>query len=267
MLENDENDENNENNTININIDKSEKEKNKNDDENKQLLSEHNIYNQNEYYEDLKQNNNNPTNNNNDIKEYNLKYSFDFDLSRYKSTKIFGIPFYHIGKIYVFGFFNKNSETIFCIDKTWYFHLLIYFIELILLFAGNYYVFNHLEMWKRIIYNILILTFFISYSLLILINPGIVTKSQKGCENNNVVVCKRCNICYLPEDKISHCIFCDICVKNLDHHCDVVRRCITEKNYNYFLSMIVNFVLLYAFAFVNITYYCIDYYKKITNKK
>ena len=72
---------------------------------------------------------------------------------------------------------------------------------------------------------------------------------------------------FLPEDKISHCKFCDICVKDVDHHCDVVRRCITTKNFNYFISMIVNFVLLYAFALVNIIYYCIDYYRKLRKKK
>ena len=260
-----------ENDTIKINIDNTEKENNKNDNENKHLLSDENIYKQNEYYKDLKSTNNNNTNNNNNNKltdhSHNHNHSFDLNLSRYKSKKIFGIAFYHIGKVYVFGF--KNEEPMFCIDEKWYFHLLIYLIEIVLLFAGNYYVFNYLELWKRIIYNILIFTFFISYSLLILINPGIVLKCKKECDkcDINARFCEKCNICYLPEDKISHCKFCDICVKDVDHHCDVVRRCITTKNFNYFISMIVNFVLLYAFALVNIIYYFIDSYRKLRKKK
>ena len=169
--------ENIENDSIKLNINNleaEEKNKNNNENENKHLLSNPDRYRQNEYYKDLYKNNNN----NNTFEQKDSSYHLD--LSRYKSTKVFGITFYHVGNIYVFGFYKDSLDPLFCIDNMWYFHLIIYFIIIVLAFVGNIYLFGKLELWRQIIYNILLFSFFIAYSILILLNPGIIIKSQKG---------------------------------------------------------------------------------------
>ena len=250
--------ENIENDSIKLNINNleaEEKNKNNNENENKHLLSNPDRYRQNEYYKDLYKNNNN----NNTFEQKDSSYHLD--LSRYKSTKVFGITFYHVGNIYVFGFYKDSLDPLFCIDNMWYFHLIIYFIIIVLAFVGNIYLFGKLELWRQIIYNILLFSFFIAYSILILLNPGIIIKSQKGYKQ--IGYCKKCNIYFLPEENTYHCLLCDVCVREIDHHCSVVRKCITKKNFIYFIAMIVNFVLLYVYVITNLILYLVDYHKKI----
>ena len=224
----------------------------KNKIENKELLSLKNINSKNNNY-----------NNNRGILEFN-DIPLGLNLSRYKSIKKFGITFYHIGNIYAFGFINENSEPLFCIDNSWYFQSFIYLVQIILVIIGNI-LFRKLELWKQIIYNLLLFIFFLIYTALITLNPGIVIQNQKGYKHTGH--CRICNIYFLPEENVCHCYDCNICVKRFDHHCSVVRKCITKKNFILFISMIVMFVLLYVYSLVNVIYYFIDYYKKIKKNK
>ena len=223
----------------------------KNKIENKELLSLKNINSKNNNY-----------NNNRGILEFN-DIPLGLNLSRYKSIKKFGITFYHIGNIYAFGFINENSEPSFCIDNSWYFQSFIYLVQIILVIIGNI-LFRKLELWKQIIYNLLLFIFFLIYTALITLNPGIVIQNKKGYKHTGH--CRICNIYFLPEENVCHCYDCNICVKRFDHHCSVVRKCITKKNFILFISMIVMFVLLYVYSLVNIIYYFVDYYKKIKKK-
>lgn len=241
----------------NINPDNIKELSNGINNEEKQFLNFKKINSNNEYFEDY-----NTYINNNSIDQND--FSPKLNLSRYKTTKFFGITFYHIGNLYVFGFINNSSEPLFCIDNMWYAHFIIFFIEIILAFTGNYYLFRKLALWKQTIYNILLLSFCIIYNALIFLNPGIVITSQKGYTHTGY--CKICNIYFLPENYVSHCFSCNVCVKRLDHHCSVVRKCITKKNFILFIAMIVNFVLLYVYSLVNIVYYVIDFYNKKKKK-
>ena len=229
---------------------------NRNDNENENLLINQDRSQQNDYFKDLIRNNNNTTDQKDSF--------FQLDLSKYKSTKVFGITFYKIGNLYVFGFIKNSSEPLFCIDNMWYFNLIIYIIIVVLAFTGNYYLFRKLELWKQIIYNILLVLFSILFSILILLNPGINIKSKKGY--NHIAYCKLCNIYFRPEDKIYHCFECNVCVKQLDHHCSFLRKCITKKNFIYFFLMLANFIILYLFSILYLILYLIDYYKKIKKK-
>ena len=237
----------------NLDSDDLEKQNSKINDENQRLfIKERQI--QNEYFNDLCQNSNN-----NNMMEQN--HNCELDLSRYKSTKKFGITFYRIGNVYVFGFIKKDADPLFCIDSKWYFHSILYIITIIIIIVGNRYLFSKVELWKQIIYNLLIFALFLSYTVLIILNPGYVIRSKKGYKH--IGYCRKCNIFFLPEENVYHCFDCNICVKQLDHHCSVVRKCITKKNCIYFVSVIVFFVLLYVYSLVNIIIYFIDYYKKI----
>ena len=202
----------------------------------------------------------------NNIKN-NTIISYSFDHSKYKITKLFGINFYHIGNLYVFGFLNKDSEPLFCIDNGWYFQMIIYLIELLICYFGNKYLFSKLDEWKFICFNILLLIFFLTYTALITINPGIIIKNEKPDDNKKFILCRRCNIYTVREKNTMHCYDCDVCVKKLDHHCTVVRRCITNRNFWLFVGMIVMFILIYIFALVNIIFFAIKGIKKYKKNK
>ena len=161
------------------------------------------------------------SNNKNIIEENDSK----FNLLIYKSKKLFGVTFYQIGNLYVFGFINNSSDPLFCLDKKYHYQLIVLFLEIFLAFVGNYYLFRKLELWRQVIYNLLLILFAIIYGSLILLNPGIIIKNQKGYMHTGL--CKRCNIYFSPENNVYHCYDCDICVKKLDHHCGVIRKCIT----------------------------------------
>ena len=195
--------------------------------------------------------------NNKNINTLKEKEQFS-NLLRYKKTKLFGINFYHIGNTYAFGFINGFSEPLFCIDNMWYLHLIIYIIELIIYIVGNRYLYQKIEHWKEFIFNILLTTFFIFYSLLIFLNPGIIIRYKNS--NNYNVYCGKCNIYYNQEENIDHCSECDICVKKIDHHCHIIRKCITKKNIIIFILMVSNFILLYLFSLFNFIIYIIHYF-------
>jgi len=200
--------------------------------------------------------------NNNSIEESNNL--FNIDLSRYKSKIIFGIKFYYIGNIYAFGFINNSLGPLFCIDNMWYLHFIIYIIELIVYITGNKYLYNKIEHWKQLTFNILLFILFIFYNLLILINPGIVIRHQKGYKHTSY--CSVCNIYFTPEENITHCNECGVCVKRVDHHCHVVRKCITRRNMAFFIIMIISFMFVYLFSLYNIIVFLIKYYKGIKKK-
>ena len=202
--------------------------------------------------------NNEMNNDKNDKEEKDLNPYY----LKYKPTKFLCIKFYHIGNTYVFGFINNFSEPLFCIDNLWYLHLIIYFIEFIVYFLGNKFFYSNIEHWKQIIFNILLMFFFILYSLLILLNQGIIIKNQKRLKPT--CYCNKCNIYYFQEEKVIHCSCCNICVRNVDHHCHVIRKCITKKNIIIFYLMVGNFMILYLFTLINFIIYIIIYF---TDKK
>ena len=199
----------------------------------------------------------------------NIKKEIDYssDLLRYKSTKILGMNFYHIGNTYVFGFINKFSEPLFCIDKLWHFHFIIYLIELTIYYVGNYYFYRKIAHWKQTTFNILLITFFIIYTLLVLINPGIIIRNKKGYKLNGY--CNICNIYYHQDEKekVTHCFECDICVKKVDHHCHVVRKCITKRNLILFILMVTNFIVIYIFTLINLIIFTIHYFSEKRKNK
>ena len=206
--------------------------------------------------------NNNLNNINNDK---NISYSFEH--SKYKTSKLFGINIYHVGNLYVFGFLNKNSEPLFCIDNGWYFQLIIYIVELLIFYFGNKYFFSKLETWKYMCFNILLFLFFLIYTALITINPGIVIKNEKREGNEGIFFCRRCKIYTVMMRNTQHCYDCDVCVRKLDHHCTVVRRCITNRNFWLFVGMIAAFILIYVFSLVNIIIYAVGSFRKFKKNK
>ena len=222
--------------------------------ENKEFLPFKKEKSKNDYFNNL-----NEINNNKDAIYLN-DYSINSDLSKFKSKKLFGITFYYIGNLYAFNIFNNNSEPSFCVDNLIYYNIIIYFIDFVLAILGNYYVYGKVKKFKQIIFNVLLIIIFIVYNILIILNPGIVIYSKKVDQHS--LYCSICNIYYSPEDNIKHCSECNVCVKDIDHHCPALRKCVTKKNFVFFILLVISIATFYAFGLANLIFLIKEYNKK-----
>ena len=91
---------------------------------NKELLPFKNMNSKNDYFNKLSEINYNKDG------IYINNYSNNSDLSKFKSTKLFGITFYYIGNLYAFNIFNNYSEPSFSVDKSIPYNLILHFFEL-----------------------------------------------------------------------------------------------------------------------------------------
>ena len=98
----------------------------------------------------------------------------------------------------------------------------------------------------------------ITYSLLMLLNPGIPTnKSNFDLEElkKNYNQCSICNcIFYKNNDYITfHCNECNICVENFDHHCSFASKCIGKRNkfiFKLWLFSIPSYIIIIFFYII-----------------
>ena len=95
--------------------------------------------------------------------------------------------------------------------------------------------------------------FFIIYIILLIIDPGV--KRSRSLEElqsllkNKVDLTKYCYKCYVLKTKTSkHCIICNCCYDNFDHHCYWINKCVAKNN----------FVLFIIFLFVTSLYLIIS---------
>ena len=84
---------------------------------------------------------------------------------------------------------------------------------------------------------------YISFLAIQLLNPGIATlaKNPDDIEENpgeNIENRQEyCNKCKTSDGQ--HCYQCDLCFKDLDHHCGVIGRCVAKNNLKYFYIFMV----------------------------
>ena len=124
----------------------------------------------------------------------------------------------------------------------------------------------------KILFHIIYYTYIISILIVFLINPGIPQK--KDCINNNMrdknrkyIKCRKCNI-IVPEDlKINHCVYCEVCVLNHDHHCIWTGKCIGKNNIYFFFIFIISLFLFILISFLNIFIYLIQKFKRDKDDK
>ena len=71
-----------------------------------------------------------------------------------------------------------------------------------------------------------------------MINPGIPKRnyyyktfeSQYKGNMEELKRCDKCNITIPTQLKVGHCIYCNICIKNYDHHCLWIGKCVGRYN-------------------------------------
>jgi ankyrin repeat protein len=78
----------------------------------------------------------------------------------------------------------------------------------------------------------------------------------------NENICVKCRI--IINDKIQHCLICDRCVENWDHHCYWLNTCINDKNYTKFHAFVVFTIL---FLFFNLLFYITCLYLLLSSKE
>jgi hypothetical protein len=150
------------------------------------------------------------------------------------------------GKIFKYGYIGnlfviKYGKKIFVIGMNYYLNLLIFIIYFFLYFFINYYIFSVNYSAFNVSNFVLLIALIWSHVMLTISDPGI-NKSK-----NNLVKCS-CDKCYINKKKnFIHCSFCDVCIRNLDHHCDFIGKCIGHRNYDIFVWFII-FMLLYILS-------------------
>ena len=107
--------------------------------------------------------------------------------------------------------------------------------------------------------NLLVFLFFfivnfilsIDYFYLICSNPGFIKETDKEKDFDNLLFKKKNdfkNFCYkcsvFKTGNLKHCIICDKCCYEFDHHCFWVNNCIGKNNY-------ISFILLLYFCLID----------------
>ena len=102
--------------------------------------------------------------------------------------------------------------------------------------------------------------YFCSFLATALINPGIAERKyyqgnykNKILEKNKWLYCTKCNIIFPKELRITHCTECNICIKNIDHHCPWTGKCIAKKNIKYFYTFVLSLFIYFFNIFVTFT--------------
>ena len=107
---------------------------------------------------------------------------------------------------------------------------------------------------------------FLNHMYLFLINPGI---PSADCFSKNAIktipkedrkyfqVCEICNIIVDNIDDVRHCTECNICIKQLDHHCYWTGKCIAKNNYFTFQIFTFTTLLYYAWYAIVFIVWCL----------
>ena len=102
-----------------------------------------------------------------------------------------------------------------------------------------------------------LILFLVFYFLLLIIDPGV--KRCRSLEElqsllkNKVDLTKYCYKCFVLRTKTSkHCIICNCCYDNFDHHCYWINKCVAKNNFALFIIFlfITTFYLLISFILI-----------------
>lgn len=135
-----------------------------------------------------------------------------------------------------------------------------FFCSMILFFSTLpivFYKYEDNEYINSIFYVFLIflLLFFIFYIILLIIDPGVKRRRSldelQNLLKNKVDLTKYCYKCFVLKTKTSkHCIICNCCYDNFDHHCYWINKCVAKNNFVLFIVFlfIASFYLLDSFV-------------------
>ena len=145
-----------------------------------------------------------------------------------------------------------NNSLFIVVGPHWVFNLCIIPLISMILLGYIVYVVPQMQLYPSIGGALIMFTCLFSYSITALKDPGIVLRdhlsdSTESAPSNSTI----CSRCLIVQDKtIEHCEDCNLCMKNLDHHCIFTGKCIAQNNlicFYLFLSSIFGFFIFSLF--------------------
>ena len=107
----------------------------------------------------------------------------------------------------------------------------------------------------KIFFSLCYLFFAVTYTLLLVLNPGIpINKKDEDISKlqGNYKQCTDCNCISMETvgNYTVHCEVCKICVEHFDHHCAFATKCIGKKNKIIFKLWLSSILLLFLASFL-----------------
>ena len=167
----------------------------------------------------------------------------------FKLYKCFGILFCRMGNLITFNFDNNiNFTPKFSIGPHWFLTL---FLNILITTLGGV-IFIFIIKTLNFIYHMLFYIFYLMVIFLLnrtaLIHPG--TEINKINSIHKYCFCDKCKIYYNPDEKVSHCSLCKMCIKKMDHHCVWVGKCVGQNNLFSFYEMILAVGIFYIYIII-----------------
>ena len=133
---------------------------------------------------------------------------------------------------------KKSNKNIFYVFAFQIISILIMLFSILPIVINKYY--NIFGAMLFLLYILMLSLFFILYLILIIRDPGQKKKNYLAdltdLLNKNSDLTKYCYKCFIKKEKTSkHCIICDNCYENFDHHCYWINKCVAKRNYSLFI--------------------------------
>lgn len=134
-----------------------------------------------------------------------------------------------------------------------FFKILTYFILFcnIFPFLYNKTCYEYCNILSILLYLIINIILIILYFYLICSNPGYIKNNEKITDFENLLLVKKedfKNFCFkcsvYKTGTLKHCIVCDKCCYEFDHHCFWINKCVGKNNY-------ISFIILLYICFID----------------
>lgn len=153
----------------------------------------------------------------------------------------------------LFLFLDKYENPLIIIGPHWPMYVCFCGIISLIMLVIYLTLWNSLGIVMKVLGNICFWTYFLSYAHCSLYNPGYPKNDigrNSGYPREDYYFCGLCRFYVRNSRYVHHCIECDICIENQDHHCPWTGHCIGRNNYYTFLIFIgSSFCIIVYMAF------------------
>lgn len=131
----------------------------------------------------------------------------------------------------------------------------VWIIPIVSFFSVCLYSIKNNSIYLKFSFSLAYLFFVISYTILLIQNPGIPTNKSKIDFAELQKNYRQCDICGCISLKNGngttlHCQDCDVCVEKFDHHCPFATKCIGRGTAIFFKIWLASILIFFLSAFV-----------------
>ena len=234
----------------------------------KNITSQNYEQNNNNYNEMFNDNDNDDSTFNKDNRNNNIKSNKN-ERPGVLNRKLSQYFYRRIGNTFTF-FGDKDGSPLFVIGPHWPMYICFCSFICIGYIFFFYYFWENMSLFIRISGIIILLTFFISYTMTFLVNPGIPKYDENaimGQPREKYRFCDSCKIWIDMDKNTAHCFDCNVCVEGYDHHCPWTGKCIGRNNMKYFYTFLMSIILVFSYFVLALTQAQNDMFKKNKRKK